>query len=101
MEVYPFLDLKLCIIFDDPPYLQFLTSRISLTYPPPRKKGLMFGLLKENQWVFISPDHKAGYFWGGWVGTWYVALKGGGKGWLTSHGFLKMVVPLQDDFDPH
>ncbi len=32
--------------------------------PPPRNKGLIAGLIKGNQWVFISPDHKAGYFWG-------------------------------------
>ena len=30
---------------------------------PPRNKGLIAGLLKGNQWL-ISPDHKAGYFWG-------------------------------------
>ena len=34
---------------------------------PARNKGLIFGLIKGNQWVFISPDHKAGYFWGGYV----------------------------------
>ena len=33
--------------------------------PPEINKGLSFGLIKGNQWVFISPDHKAGYFWGG------------------------------------
>ena len=32
---------------------------------PPRNKGLIAGLIKGNQWVFISPDHKAGYFWAG------------------------------------
>ncbi len=33
--------------------------------PPPTNKGLIAGLIKGfNQWVFISPDHKAGYFWG-------------------------------------
>ena len=26
---------------------------------PLRNKGLIFGLIKGNQWVFISPDHKA------------------------------------------
>ncbi len=35
--------------------------------PPPRNKGLIAGLIKRNQRVFISPDHKAGYFWGGGV----------------------------------
>ena len=30
--------------------------------PPPRNQGLIAGLIKGNQWVFISPDHKAGYF---------------------------------------
>ncbi len=25
---------------------------------PPRSKGLTAGLIKGNQWVFISPDHK-------------------------------------------
>ena len=29
--------------------------------PPHRNKGLIAGL-KGNQW--LSPDHKAGYFWG-------------------------------------
>ena len=29
-----------------------------LTYPPPRNKGLIFGLIKGNHWL-ISPDHKA------------------------------------------
>ena len=33
---------------------------------PPRNKGLIAGLIKGNQWL-ISPDHKAGYFWGGYV----------------------------------
>ncbi len=39
---------------------------------PPRNKGLIFGLIKGNQWL-ISPDHKAlflgggGYVWGGLV----------------------------------
>ena len=32
------------------------------TYPPPtvslQKYGLKYGLLKGNQWIFISPDHK-------------------------------------------
>ena len=31
--------------------------------------------IKGNQWVFISPDHKAGYFWGS-------TSRGG---WLISH----------------
>ena len=26
---------------------------------PLRNKGLIAGLMKGNQWVFISPDHKA------------------------------------------
>ncbi len=30
-----------------------------LTYPPAETKGLIAGLIKGNQWVFISPDHKA------------------------------------------
>ena len=34
--------------------------------PPPRNKGLIAGLIKGNQ-RFMSPDHKAGYFWGGYV----------------------------------
>ena len=42
---------------------------------PPRNKGLIAGLIKGNQWL-IRPDHKAGYFWGGYV-AW--------GGWLTSH----------------
>ena len=44
--------------------------------PPKRNKGLIAGLIKGNQWL-ISPDHKAGYFWG-------VTL---GGGWLNSHDF--------------
>ena len=32
--------------------------------PPKRNKALIAGLIKGNQWL-ISPDHKAGYFWGG------------------------------------
>ena len=31
--------------------------------PPPRNKGLIAGLIKGNHWL-ISPDNKAGYFWG-------------------------------------
>ena len=27
--------------------------------PPPRNKSLIAGLIKGNQWVFISPDHEA------------------------------------------
>ena len=46
------------------------------TYPPPRNKGLVAGLIKGNQWL-ISPDHKAGLFWGRDVAR--------GGGWLTSH----------------
>ena len=34
---------------------------------PPRNKGLIAGLIKGNQ-TLISPDHKAGYFWGGYIG---------------------------------
>ena len=45
----------------------------------PRNKGLIAGLIKGNQWL-ISPDHKAGYFWGGYV-------RGG---WLTSHDWKYM-----------
>ena len=37
--------------------------------PPPQfNNGLIAGLIKGNQWVFISPDHKAGYSWGGTSG---------------------------------
>ena len=32
--------------------------------PPPSNKGFIAGLIKGNQWVFINPDHKAGYFLG-------------------------------------
>ena len=35
--------------------------------PPPRNKGLIFGLFKGNQRL-ISPAQKAGYFWGGTLG---------------------------------
>ena len=52
----------------------WLVNQPPLNVPPPRNKGLIFGLIKGNQWL-ISPDHKAGYFWGGYV-------RGG---WLTSH----------------
>ena len=34
--------------------------------PLPRHKGLIAGLIKGNQRL-RSPDHKAGYFWGGYV----------------------------------
>ena len=30
--------------------------------PPAVIRGLIAGLIKGNQWVFIVPDHKAGYF---------------------------------------
>ena len=36
-----------------------------LAGPPPGIRGLIAGLIKGNQWVFINPDHKAGYFFGG------------------------------------
>ena len=63
-----------------------LENRISYTLPPKsqsnlaffflvggwtRNKGLVFGLIKGNQWVFIDPKNKAGYFLG------VVALGGG------------------------
>ena len=32
---------------------------------PPGNKGFIAGLIKENPMVLRSPDHKAGYFWGG------------------------------------
>ena len=57
------------------------------TYPHPRNMGLIFGLIKGNQWVFISPDHKAGYVWGGE----YVAR--GGR--LTSHWYKVLQVGLR------
>ena len=58
---------------------EFLDSWRSSTYPPratspPENKGLIAGLIKGKHWL-ISPDHKAGYFWGGTLG--------GGR--LTSH----------------
>ena len=34
----------------------WLLNQRPLTYPP-RNKGLIAGLIKGNQWVFISPDH--------------------------------------------
>ena len=40
--------------------------------PPPRNKGLIAGLIKGKHGL-ISPDHKAGYFWGGG----YVGFGGG------------------------
>ena len=65
--------------------------------PPPRNKGLIAGLIKGNQWL-ISPDHKAGYFCGGygggglvdepWYLEWHVNLNRGlnalkFNGWFT------------------
>lgn len=32
--------------------------------PHLENKGLIAGLIMGNQWVFISRDHEAGYFWG-------------------------------------
>ena len=29
------------------------------TYPPAQNKGFIASLIKENQWVFRSPAHKA------------------------------------------
>ena len=44
----------------------FVTRLFMASQPtPPRNKALIFGLLKGNQWVFISPDHEAGYFFCG------------------------------------
>ena len=55
------------------------------TYPPPE----IAGLIKGNQWL-ISPDHKAGYFWGG---TW-----SGGVGWpammLNFGGVKTTIAPM-------
>ena len=45
-----------------------LINQTPLTYPPQFDKGLIAGLIKRNQWVFVSPDHKAGYFQGRYVG---------------------------------
>ena len=41
---------------------------------------LEVGSWKGNQWVFISLDHKVGYFWGG--------VRGPGGGRLTSHDIV-------------
>ena len=43
--------------------LSTIKTGILATAPPkatftPRNKGLIAGLVKGNQWVFISPDHK-------------------------------------------
>ena len=49
---------------------------------PPRNKGLIFGLIKGNQWVFISPDHKGPrLFLGG-----NVALGGSPLGFPLNNG---------------
>ena len=49
---------------------------------PSRNKGFNSRIIR-NQWVFISPDHKAGYFLGVNMGP---QCNGGGGGcWLTSH----------------
>ena len=54
-----------------------LTPPPPITSPHHRNKGLIAGLSKGNQWfTSISPDQKAGYFWG--------RVHGRG-GWLTSH----------------
>ena len=45
---------------------------------PPGNMALMFGFIKGNQWVFIVPKNKAGYFLGGKRGI-------GGVGPLDSH----------------
>ena len=45
-------------------FWQIMASQLTpLTYPP-RNKGLIAGLIKGNQRL-MSPDHKAGYFFGG------------------------------------
>ena len=49
-------------------YHGYSTNPPRATYPPQIHKGLIAGLIKGKQWVFISPDHKAGYFWGGTLG---------------------------------
>ena len=46
---------------------------------PLRNKGLIAGLIKGKQWIFISPDHKDSYFWG-------IQNSEGGR--LTSHDVL-------------
>ncbi len=53
------------------------SAHLGATYPPTRYRGLIAGLIKGNQWLFISPDHKALFhlFLGGYI-------RGG---WLTSH----------------
>ena len=64
-----------------------------LTYRTPRNKGLIFDgsdcpcylvwplkgdwcgcLIKGNQWL-ISPDHKAGYFWGGQLKNMFIEYR--------------------------
>ena len=52
------------------------------TYPPKRNKGFIAGL-KGNQWVFISPDHKALFLGGGALGG----------SWLTSHELRYLKIP--------
>ena len=49
--------------------------------PPSRNKCLIAGLIKGNQWL-ISPDHKAGYFWGEYVRGGYVD-----QPWNHPYGF--------------
>ena len=55
----------------NPPFLPANDQGNPRTCPPPKlrlppsNKGLIAGLIKGNQWVFINPDHKAGYFLGG------------------------------------
>ena len=48
----------------DPPTEFFTTLFKGILATSPRNKGLIFGLIKGNQWL-INPDHKAGYFLGG------------------------------------
>ena len=46
------------------PQISCLKSHRNL-HPLLRNKGFIAGLFKGKQWFPLSPDHKAGYFWGG------------------------------------
>ena len=72
----------------------WLVNQPPLTYPPPRNKGLIAGLIKGNRTVFISPDHKGPrlFLGGGYVRP--------GGGWLTSHEFFKVIAFPSGSFPP-
>ena len=73
--------------------------------PPRNNKALIFGL-KGNQWVFIVPDCKAGYFLGSPTWHWGVPMTHHGEAWtprsitLRSAGQLRPVVSWNELWIP-